>query len=333
MGANGGVWSVAREWTSSPTLTWRPTTADSYLVAVWVRNAGVTADASQAMAQVPYDISIGGGGTALSVTSLSSNMPSPQVPGTVINFTAAATGGAAPYQFKWWVLANGAWTVARQWSTNASLTWQPTSSGTYTVAVWVRNAGVTADASQALAQVNYVVSPPAGAPAPLSITSLTSTLASPQPTNTSITFTATATGGLAPYQYKWWVYDGTSWSVARNWSTSATFNWRPTTGGTYIVAVWGRNAGVTADASQALAQVSYSIGLVASISSTLSSPQRSGTSITFTATATGGLAPYQYKWWVYDGTSWSVARNWSHQHHAQLATDNRGHLFRCSMGS
>jgi hypothetical protein len=160
-------------------------------------------------------------------------------------------------------------------------------------------------------QVNYAVSQPAGAPTPLSISSLRSTLASPQPANTSIGFTAAATGGTGSYQFKWWVFDGTAWWIVQEWSTSASLNWRPTRAGTYIVAVWGRNAGVTADASQALAQVTYSIGLVASLSSTLSSPQRSGTSITFTATAANGLAPYQYKWWIFDGRAWFVAQNWS----------------------
>ena len=309
-----GVWTVAKEWSTNASLTWQPRSSGTYVVAAWVRNAGVTADASQAGAQVNYVVSQPAGAPApLSIRSLTSTLASPQPANTSIGFTTAATGGTGPYQFKWWVLDGNGWWVVQEWSTSASLNWRPTKAGTYMVAVWGRNAGVTADASQALAQVNYVVSQPAGAPAPLSITSLTSTLASPQPASTSIGFTATATGGSGPglYQFKWWVFDGTAWWIVQEWSTSASLNWRPTKAGTYIVAVWGRDAGVRADASQALAQVRYSIGLVASLSSTLSSPQRSGTSITFTATAAAGRAPYQYKWWVFDGTSWSVAQNWS----------------------
>ncbi|WP_410961606.1 hypothetical protein, partial [Salmonella sp. SAL4457] len=78
--------------------------------------------------------------------------------GTTINFTAAAAGGTAPYQFKWWVQSDGVWYVAREWNGSNTLTWQPTAAGIYVVAVWVRNSGVTADASQALAQVPYVIS-------------------------------------------------------------------------------------------------------------------------------------------------------------------------------
>jgi hypothetical protein len=125
------------------------------------------------------------------------------------------------------------------------------------VAVWARNAGVTADASQAMAQTTYVISTNGGSP--LSVINLTSSVSSPAAPGTSITFTATANGGTAPYQYKWWVHDGTGWVVAREWSTSRTLTWRPTIEGAYMVAVWVRNAGVTADASQAMWQVQYII--------------------------------------------------------------------------
>ena len=71
-------------------------------MAVWARNTGATADASQALAQVAYTIN-GGNSTSLSIASLTSSVASPQTVGTSINFTATATGGTAPYRFKWWV--------------------------------------------------------------------------------------------------------------------------------------------------------------------------------------------------------------------------------------
>jgi len=40
-------------------------------------------------------------------------------------------------------------------------------------------------------------------------------------------------------------------------------------------------------------------------------PQPSGTTITFSATPTGGVAPQEYKWLVHDGTSWSAVTGWS----------------------
>jgi hypothetical protein len=250
-----GAAQVVRNWSSTPTYTWTPTTAANYTVSVWARSAGVTTDTAQASAQMTYVITPPL--SPLSLTSLTSNIASPQIAGTSITFSATATGGASPYQFKWWVQSGGVWTMARDWSASPSLTWQPTAAGTYNVTVWARNAGVTVDASQALGQVAYTIN--AGSSTPLSITSLTSSVASPQAVDATILFTTAAAGGTGPYQFKWWVFDGTAWWIVREWSTSATLNWRPTRAGNYIVAVWGRNAGVTADASQAMTQVPFGL--------------------------------------------------------------------------
>jgi hypothetical protein len=307
----GGAWTMARDWNTSTSFTWQPATAGSYVVAVWARNAGVTADASQALAQVNYTITAP---APLSVTSLTGSVASPQTVGTAVTFTAAATGGTAPYQFKFLVQSGSVWTTVQNWSTSTSFTWQPTTAGSYVVAVWARNAGVTADASQALAQVNYTIN----APPPPSITALTSSVASPQVTGTAVTFNATATGGTAPYQFKWWVQTvGGSWTMMQNWSTSASFTWQPATAGNYVVAVWARNAGVTADASQALSQVNYTIAApaaplsVTNLTSSVASPQTAGTAVTFTAAATGGTAPYQFKFLVQSGGVWTTARDWN----------------------
>ena len=65
------------------------------------------------------------------------------------------------------------------------------------------------------------------------ITALTVTLTlspdktAPQVTGTAITFTATVMGGTAPYQYKWWLFDGTTWTIAQDWSTAGLFTWTP----------------------------------------------------------------------------------------------------------
>ena len=175
-----------------------------------------------------------------------------------MTFSAVASGGLAPYQFKWWVLEGSTWKVGQDWGTSATFSWRPTTAGDYMVAVWARNKGVKANASEALAQVSYKVTGTAST-APLSITSFTSNLASPQVTGTTITFQAVATGGEAPYQFKWWVYDGSAWRVAQNWNSSATLAWRPTTAGDYMVAVWVRNNNVTINASQVMAQAFYTI--------------------------------------------------------------------------
>ena len=65
----------------------------------------------------------------------------------------------------------------------------------------------------------------------------------PQPVGTTVTWTATPTGGVAPVQYKWWVFDG-SWKDQGNWTGSNIFRWTPThANSSYQVGVWARSSG------------------------------------------------------------------------------------------
>src|SRR2546427_10532050 len=62
------------------------------------------------------------------------------------------------------------------------------------------------------------------------------------------TFTATGARGSALQHYKWYVWDGTAWSVVQNWSTSATYAWTPTTPNVnYRLQVWVRSSGNSVD--------------------------------------------------------------------------------------
>jgi hypothetical protein len=79
------------------------------------------------------------------LTELTADLGS-QVLGTIVTFTAIATGGAAPYDFKWWLWDGATWTVLRDWSRGNIFTWRPsTSNPNYAVGVWVRSASNTAD--------------------------------------------------------------------------------------------------------------------------------------------------------------------------------------------
>jgi hypothetical protein len=322
---DGSSWTVTQNWSTSNTLAWTPTAASSaYRIAVWVRNAGNNSDTYEnANSNGSIGYTVTPGAAPLSITSLTPNVPSPQLTGTAITFTAAAAGGTAPYQFKWRVSTNGGstFTTAQDWSSISTVTWTPAGAvADARITVWARNSGNTTDAPQAQATVAYVITTPSAGP--LVLNSITSSVASPQQTGTPITFTANATGGTAPYQYKWWLFDG-SWNVVSNWSASSTFSWTPSTASSaYRIAVWVRNAGNNNDTYEN-ANSNGSIGYVVtagaaplsvnSLTANAASPQAPGTSITFSASASGGTAPYQFKWRVSSdgGGSFTTAQDWS----------------------
>src|SRR6185436_5854899 len=136
------------------------------------------------------------------------------------------------------------WTMVRDWNASATYSWTPTAAGSYIIGVWARDANTTADTNAVNLAINYVIT--SGA-APLSLTGLTPSVASPRTTGTTVTFSAGATGATAPYQYKFLVNDGASTVVAQNWSTASSFAWTPSVAGSYQVSVWVRDANTTAD--------------------------------------------------------------------------------------
>ena len=79
------------------------------------------------------------------------------------------------------------------------------------------------------------------------VTGLTAELG-PQLPGTTVTFTAIAAEGTAPYQFKWWLWDGATWTVLGDWSTGDTLTWTPSTPSpNYTVGVRVRSAYSTAD--------------------------------------------------------------------------------------
>jgi hypothetical protein len=255
-------------------------------------------------------------GTPTQLSGLTADVISPQNLGTSVTFTANATDGFAPLQYKWWVFSGGVWSVLKDWSTSSSFTWTAGVGGSYRIGVWVKSSGNPVDYPEGNAynSIPFDISfPPA-----LTLTGISSDQVSPQPAGSTITFTATTSGGLAPHQYKWWMFNGVAWSVVQDWSSSSSFNWTAGVGGNYRIGVWVKSSGNPADAPEGSAynsvpfDISFPPALtLTGISSDLVSPQAAGSTIVFTAATSGGLAPLQYKWWVFSGGVWSVLKDWS----------------------
>jgi glucose/arabinose dehydrogenase len=106
---------------------------------------------------------------APAVTSFSAIPASPQHFGVPITWTAAATGGIAPLQYRFWRYkhATGVWTIVQDYGASNTFSWTPGASdvGAYDFEVWVRNLGSTAayDASSGAA-FNVLGSPASGPP-------------------------------------------------------------------------------------------------------------------------------------------------------------------------
>ena len=142
------------------------------------------------------------------------------------------------------------------------------------------------------------------------ISDVTSNLASPQKVGSQITFNTQATGGTGTLQYQYEV-NGT---VQKAYSTSNSFNFVPTTAGTYTIKSTVKDTnGKTATKSVTYVieeNVAQKDVIVNSLTSNIASPQKVGTSINLSASATGE-GSIQYRYTVENSTGTEVIKNYS----------------------
>jgi hypothetical protein len=242
---SSGAWTLARDWSTSPTFSWTPSAPGDYRIGIWVRGANTSADTNAVNFSIPYVVT-STSSSLFTATGISANLASPRNVGTTVTFTAGATGGTAPYSYRWWIFSGGRWTLARDWSTSPTFSWTPSASGYYEIGIWVRGANSTADSSAVSFTIPYSVTGSASTPGDaLRIVNITTDVGGHGSVGQTVTATATATGGTAPYQFKWWAFDGSSWQMVRDWGSNMfTFTPMPEHVNPNIrLGVWARSAG------------------------------------------------------------------------------------------
>lgn len=79
------------------------------------------------------------------MSALTSDHSASIAAGTTVTWTATATGGVAPLQYKFWAYDPSiGWSVIQDYGSANTTTWTPLKPGTYDLQVWVRAAGSTA---------------------------------------------------------------------------------------------------------------------------------------------------------------------------------------------
>jgi hypothetical protein len=241
--APGGTWTVVQDYSSSATLSWNSAglATGTYNFDVWVRQMG-SAATEQTFAFVAYTLTAR---LACAGAGLTPDKVSPQQSGTIVTFTATSTTCSTPLYRYWSQAPGGGWVIARDYSLSPTYAWNTAglAAGVYNIDVWVLQNG-SAVAEESAAVVPYTLS----AAVPCTTANMTPDKASPQAAGTTVTFTATSAACSQP-TYRFWVQaPGGVWTIAQDYSTTATFAWSTTglAAGSYNVLVWVRQNGSSA---------------------------------------------------------------------------------------
>jgi hypothetical protein len=143
---------------------------------------------------------------------------------------------------------------------------------------------------------------------------LSANVPSPQIAGSTITWLSTATGGIAPYQFQWMLYQAGSWTVWP-WTLAPTWTWTPSTpGNDYQVRVAVRSSGSTTTSGEMIQSVPFTVvaSRVAAVTlqPNVTAPQTLGGTVRWSAAASGA-AGYEYKWWVFNGSAWIAMTGWT----------------------
>jgi cell wall-associated protease len=233
----------------------------------------------------------------------------------VVTLSGTASGCPNP-QYQFWIQPpGGGWTILQAYGTASSVSWNTTGqvTGTYYFDIWVRQSGSSAGWEAHLApNPSYTLQ--TGSPC-TSVTWNSPSPSSPQKPGTSITFSAIA-GGCPNPQYEFWVQaPGGPWTIFQAYSSASSASWN-TTGlatGTYYFDVHVKQSGSGGSFEAHLApNPTYTLQAGTPCTSVTwnapspSSPQPPGTSVTFSATASGCASPLYQFWIQAPGGGWTI---------------------------
>ena len=301
-----GKWSVLRDFSSSSTYTYSLDYAGNKQFAVTVKDSeGSTVATNRISVSVTEKLS-----GKLTIADSTSAITKQK--GSNITLKANGSGGSGSYTYKFAVLNvyTGKWSVLRDFSSNQSYDFTLNYTGKKQFAVTVKDStGNTIATNRILVNVTDELSG--------KLTVAGSTNAITKTRGSKITLTALGSGGSESYTYKFAVLnvDTGKWTVLREFSSSATYDFTLNYTGKKQFAVTVKDStGKTVATNRLDVNVIEALnGVLKADGSTGVIEKKKGSKINLSTTANGGSGSYTYKFAVLnvDTGKWSVIKDFS----------------------
>jgi hypothetical protein len=306
-----GHWNLAQSYSTRSTYTWSPGFFDAgtQSIQVWVRNASSTAE---------YDAWAGTGAfevapaAPLAVT-FSQTPDLPLFVGQQVWWRASAPRRSDVIEYQFLRLDADGWRIVQPYTpVSDSYFWTPGSAdvGTHALQVWARRQGSTAPYNGWAGTAEFdVVST-----APLIVKTFTAS-STPYIGRTT-TWTAAVGGGPGPLYYQFWRLDADGWHLAQDYSTNPSYSWTPgvNDAGDHALQVWVRRQSSNAP-YEAWAGVAFTVSAPPTPSVQIEAlgpipAPGIGATVSWRATASGGVGPYQYRFMRYDADGWHLVQDY-----------------------
>ncbi len=234
--------------------------------------------------------------------------------GGTVKVTAGATGGKKPYEFAvYYKKGSGSYTTLQSFSSNTSVNFTPTSSGTYTIMV------TASDYRNVTTSKTFTVT----VTAPELVNNSTISAATVN-TGDNITVTGKATGGEGSYSYKvtYQKKDALYWNIVQSYSSNNSVSFSIDTAGEYTVCVDVTDGNSTVTSKYFDVTVKEPLTNNSTISATT---VKVGEEITVNAAASGGEGSYTYcAAYVDEGQNSVVVQNYTSNNIISFSINNAG---------
>lgn len=286
---NGGSFTTLRAYAADSAITFVPEKSGTYILRSFVKDSNGTVTSKDFTVTVK----------AAALVNKSEISETDIMIGTPITVDCKAEGGEGEYQYQvlYQKYGDQNWSTVQQYSTNAAVTINLASAGTYSVVVNVKDGnGATASAAFSV-NVKYLLS------------NASSISAAAVKAGESVTVNCSASGGTGSYVYTVrYQPEGGEWEYVQQYDTKETVEIPFTAAGTYSIVVIVRDDDFV-EASKTFTVTVESDAL--KNESTLSKTTITlGETVTVTGKASGGTAPYTYavQYKKASVTSWTTAQ-------------------------
>ncbi len=229
---------------------------------------------------------------------------------TEVTLNGKATGGVTPYKFAYYYKksTDSTWTKAyvtasgSAYTKNTSVTFKPTSAGTYSVKINAKDDKETVAAKEFKLTVTAALKNKST----VSATSVTS--------GTAVTLNGKAEGGTSPYKFAYYYKKSTdsTWTKAyvtasgSAYTKNTSVSFKPASAGTYNVKINAKDDKGTVVAKEFKLTVTAALKNKSTVSAT---SVTSGTAVTLNGKAEGGTSPYKFAYYYKKSTdsTWTKA--------------------------